>query len=475
MATDYLASKLAINLQLIQPEPAPTGLGPALLLMDRAAGAIGPDGIAFFTSASGVDAAEAAGDLGADDATHLRAMLAQNRRGARVYVAAYDGSETQSSAVFEVETNDDTETVAIVLTYTPVNGPPEERTVNATAGATPTATAEAIETALASEFPTATVVEASPLVTITFPAGDAIEIVSITPTGDLEISGTATPPGETPADALDRVVAAELAQLQGAWVTTTDKRAAALRSVAAWVAQDGRDVSWAPALQSADSGLVTSGFPASLLPLQQRGVMLDAHQSDAAPQAAAFAGLLAGFDLTRGAIGSEAFLLGVDLPTFDAQELELAGDNNAGVLRKLAPGATANQRARRGTKTAGGLDISAWTSSRWVRANVRNAMLNYIARKLQTGAPMLNSPDGRGEVASAIEARLSEVAAQGAPSRRHLTPGTFVDAAGDEVALPSGYRVETFASGANIGVQVDFLVAGQAERFTIELEGLVTT
>lgn len=105
---------------------------------------------------------------------------------------------TRAALVFDVDTNANSQSTTAIIAYTPYGGTVQMRTVTAASGADAAATAAAIETALGTAFPEAVVVEESPEVTATFRAGDQVSVVSVTNSGGLVVTATASAGGAIP-------------------------------------------------------------------------------------------------------------------------------------------------------------------------------------------------------------------------------------------------------------------------------------
>lgn len=110
---------------------------------------------------------------------------------------------TLGTLVLTIDTNADAQTSTIVLSHGYSDGTlPGADTIVVTSGADTAATAAAIEAAFLLKFPASSQQTAGSDVTITFPAGEEVSVISIANTGALAVSGVSTAAGDLPELAL---------------------------------------------------------------------------------------------------------------------------------------------------------------------------------------------------------------------------------------------------------------------------------
>ena len=267
-------------------------------------------------------------------------------------------------------------------------------------------------------------------------------------------------------DALDAAVAADF----DFGLIAIESRVSAVNSlVGAWLATEGRTVRHGAVLQSAATGLLTSGAPAELADCEVESVIVAFHDDDTEPLAAALCAKLSAFDMSRGPMALQQNLRGVALPTITGPQLAFLTDNNATTLLQRDRGATATARDTLGTLTYGGLGWTGVASTIYMTRLIRAAIVALAASHTIPGTPLLSTVVGRNEVRAAINAALAPAAAVG-----HTTPGR-AGAPGQELDYPSGYGIEVRSVGSQIIAPTTLLVGAEARSVNIPITVLTVS
>lgn len=219
--------------------------------------------------------------------------------------------------------------------------------------------------------------------------------------------------------------------------------------------------------QSGEAGLLTAGKPSALESLEQYWVSLG-YNTDAASQAAGYAGALSAARLADRPLGAKGLLWGVPLPAITQTQALAAEANDVAILRAVGAGASASQRIigqvnSYGSGSAVKAPLKAVTTvmyaARQIRAQVEAMVLAYAARyeAIDTGL------SGQAALQLAITMALDPMAQVG-----HFEPAVV-----ENIPFPEGYRVEVRANGSELVADVVVIIAGEATRFVVNINGHV--
>lgn len=269
---------------------------------------------------------------------------------------------------------------------------------------------------------------------------------------------------ETPADAIDRLLAAGI---DVGVITTAARATTDLAALGTWLASGDRRIRYHVIAQSSEATLVTATPTASLNACQVDGFDLHYHDDDTQPQAAAKAGRLAGKSLASGPIGGRLQILGVALPDITPAEQVFAEANNVSVLYPLDVGATATERILFGRNNYSGTSFKAQVTAQYAIRRMVAAGKALILRHAITGDPIPATDQGAALWTATLDGPMAELAAA-----RHFTPG--VTGTGDSTLnLANGYRVTTTVSDDDLVASVVMRIGREVHTFRIDGTGEV--
>lgn len=255
---------------------------------------------------------------------------------------------------------------------------------------------------------------------------------------------------EDPTDALDAILASGV---DVGVVVPVSRTTAHLAALGTWLASGDRRTRYLIVGQSSDASLATATPDAAFAPAQASP--FDCHYNDdTASQAAALAGLVAGFDLSAGPIAGRVELKGVPLPSLTEAQQAFLTANNVRVLHALDKGASA-KRILHERDNFGGEPFSAVITGLYAARQVRAAMKAMLVQNATLATP--TRTDFRGQDAFEVVLRKPLNAMSAA---NHFTP---VEGA------PDGFSVDVTASGDALTGAVVLHVPTEAGTFAVPI------
>lgn len=262
-----------------------------------------------------------------------------------------------------------------------------------------------------------------------------------------------------PADAADIVEAqsVDIGYLVPSAVVDAD-----LAALGAWLSADSaRTWRYAVIAESRNAALLTASFPSALEDCQVDSFTL-IYGASTVGTAGKYAANLCGRGLVRPQ-GSEIQLKSADLPGETAAELEYVLLNDCMALRAMDNGNAVGERMIRGIKNASGNDAKVVWSLMYMRKLLAAAFKAYFLSKGITGDPMSKGAVGQAEATAVAGGPLASMAANG-----HFEPGS-AGTAPNVVTLSQGWQCTAAVVGENVVLTVLVLVAGQVNRYTINV------